>query len=171
MKLCKKVFLRIFIISISILFLIGCDQTTKRVANTELKNQARQEIAGIITLQYVEMLSLGEDLPSEIKFFIFILTVSVFLVFLFIYIIKNEKESLFKLLALIFIFSGGIGNLIDRISNDGKVIDFIRLKLPIIEYGIFNIADFYISLGFIILLIGLLSRTKLLISQKSNLFR
>ena len=116
-------------------------------------------------------MSLGEDLPSEIKFFIFILTVSVFLVFLFIYIIKNEKESLFKLLALIFIFSGGMGNLIDRISNDGKVIDFIRLKLPIIEYGIFNIADFYISLGFIILLIGLLSRTKLLISQKSNLFR
>ena len=168
MKLFKKFFLRILLISISVLFLIGCDQTTKQVAHRELKNKENQEIAGIINLQYIEndggMLSIGKDFPKEIKFVIFILIVSVFLVVLFIYIIKNEQETLFKLLALIFIFSGGIGNLIDRISNNGKVIDFIRLKLPLIENGIFNIADFYVTVGFILLLISILKRNKITVS-------
>lgn len=168
MKVFKKVFLRILLVSISVLFLIGCDQTTKQVAHTELKNKASQEIAGIINLQYIEndggMLSIGKDFPQEIKFVIFILIVSVFLVILFIYIIKNEQETLFKLLALIFIFSGGIGNLIDRISNNGKVIDFIRLNLPLIENGIFNVADFYVTIGFIFLLISILKKNKITIS-------
>ena len=127
MKLFKKFFLRILLISISVLFLIGCDQTTKQVAHRELKNKANQEIAGIINFQYIEndggMLSIGKDFPKEIKFVIFILIVSVFL-----------------------------------------VIDFIRLKLPLIENGIFNIADFYVTIGFILLLISILKRIKIIIS-------
>jgi signal peptidase II len=166
----KKVFLRILLVSISVLFLIGCDQTTKRVAHRELKNKANQEIAGIINLQFIEndggMLSIGKDFPKEIKFVIFILIVSIFLVVLFLYIIKNEQETLLKLLALIFIFSGGIGNLIDRISNNGKVIDFIRLKLPLIESGIFNVADFYVTTGFLILLLSLFMKKKFIIRKK-----
>jgi signal peptidase II len=172
MKLFKKYLLRLFIISVSILFLVGCDQTTKKIADTELKNQAKTEIAGIITLQYVEndggMLSLGNKLPQEIKFTIFILVVSLFLIFLFFYIIKAKQESLLKLLAFIFILSGGLGNLIDRVTNSGKVVDFIRVKLPLIESGIFNIADFYVTIGFIMLLLCLFMKRKDLTQEKEN---
>lgn len=166
MKLIKKHFTRLFIISVSVLFLVACDQTTKQIANSELKNSANTQIAGIIHLQYIEndggMLSLGSNLPQEIKFTVFIFIVSVFLSLLFIYLVKNKPETTFKLLALIFILSGGLGNLIDRISNNGKVIDFIRLKLPLFEYGVFNIADFYITIGFIFLLIGTMKKSNII---------
>jgi signal peptidase II len=154
------------------LFLVGCDQTTKQIAQKELKNNPATEIACIINLQYVEndggMLSLGSKLPYEIKFAIFVIVVSLFLFLLFLYIIKNRHETLLKVLALIFILSGGLGNLIDRISNNGKVIDFIRLRLPLIESGIFNIADFYVTIGFVILLLSLFIKQKDLIQEKAN---
>ena len=155
-------------INVTILFLVGCDQATKQAAHTELKNKANTEIAGIINFQYVEndggMLSLGKDFPQEVKFAIFILIVSVFLLILFFYIVKQDHEEIIKQFALLLILSGGLGNLIDRILNDGKVIDFIRLRIPLIEYGIFNVADFYVTMGFILLLISILKRNKIIIS-------
>ncbi|MBK7632534.1 MAG: signal peptidase II [Ignavibacteriales bacterium] len=64
--------------------MVGCDQATKKIAHTELRNKANTEIAGIINLQYAEndggMLSLGSDLSQSLKFTIFILVVSLFLV-------------------------------------------------------------------------------------------
>lgn len=166
MKLFKKNFLRLVILAASVLLLVGCDQTTKKVAQSVLKDKAKTKIAGIIHLQYIEndggMLSFGSNLPQEIKFTVFILIVSVFLSLLFIYIIKNKPETTYKLLALVFILSGGIGNLIDRISNNGKVIDFISLKLPLFEYGVFNIADFYVTIGFIFLLIGTMKKSNII---------
>ena len=172
MNLFKRYFLRFFIVSISVLFLVGCDQATKKVAHLELKDKVKTEIAGIINLQYVEnnggMLSFGSKLPGEVKFIVFILIVSVFLIILFFYILRNQQELFLKQSALILILSGGLGNLIDRISNDGKVIDFIRLRLPLIESGIFNIADFYVTTGFVILLLSLFMKQKFLIQEKEN---
>ena len=76
-NLFRNYFIRASIISLSILFLVGCDQTTKKVAQSELKDKAKTEIAGIINLQYIEndggMLSLGSKLPQEIKFAILLL--------------------------------------------------------------------------------------------------
>ena len=172
MKFFKKNFLRLVILAASVLLLVGCDQTTKKVAQSVLKDKAKTEIAGIIHLQYIEndggMLSLGSNLPQEIKFTVFILIVSVFLSLLFIYIIKNEQETTLKLLALIFILSGGLGNLIDRISNNGKVIDFIRLKLPLFEYGVFNIADFYVTIGFVMILLTVFIKPKVSVQEKTD---
>lgn len=54
MNLFKRYFLRFIIVSISVLFLVGCDQASKKVAQLELKDKAKTEIAGIINLQYVE---------------------------------------------------------------------------------------------------------------------
>jgi signal peptidase II len=170
MKLFKKYLLRLFIISVSILFLVACDQTTKQIANSELKNSANTQIAGIIHLQYIEndggMLSLGSDLPQEIKFAIFILLVGVFLIILLVYLVKQDQLFFLKQFALILILSGGLGNLIDRISNSGKVIDFIRLELPGISTGIFNIADFYVTIGFVMLLLSLFIKQKDLTQKK-----
>lgn len=67
---------------------------------------------------------------------------------------------------MILILSGGLGNLIDRVFNEGNVIDFIRVRLPLIENGIFNIADFYVTVGFIILLLSLLTKQKVIRQEK-----
>ena len=39
------------------------------------------------------------------------------------------------------ILSGGIGNLIDRVVNNGLVIDFINPGVGSVRTGIFNVAD------------------------------
>jgi signal peptidase II len=162
MKLIKKYGSRFLIVFIAVIFLVGCDQTTKQAANIHLKDKAHQNIAGIVNLQYIEndggMLSLGSKLPESVKFIIFILIVSVFLLILLFYIIKNQQLLFLKQIALVLIFSGGAGNLIDRIFNNGNVIDFIRIKLPLIESGVFNIADFYVTIGVLALMLVSLRR-------------
>jgi signal peptidase II len=171
-NLFRKFFFRFLIISISILFLVGCDQTTKKVAQSELKDKAKTEIAGIINLQYIEndggMLSLGSKLPQEIKFAIFIIIVSVFLIILFFYIVKNQGDLFLKQSALVLILSGGLGNLIDRVFNNGNVVDFIRIRLPLIESGIFNIADFYVTLGFVMILLSMILKPNVLMTEKTD---
>lgn len=172
MKLVKKFAIKIILVITTVLILVGCDQATKQAAYKQLKDNPNKEIAGIVHFQYVEndggMLSLGSKLPSTVKFLIFNIIVSLFLAVLFFYIIKNQQDVFLKQLALILILSGGVGNLIDRIFNNGNVIDFIRLKLPLIEYGVFNIADFYVTVGFVLILLSLLVKQKNLNQEKAN---
>ena len=108
-NLFRKYFFRFLIISISILFLVGCDQTTKKVPQSELKDKAKTEIAGIINLQYIEndggMLSLGSKLPQEIKFAIFIIVVSVFLIILFFFLNSKFYSDSRLFLILYFVCS------------------------------------------------------------------
>jgi signal peptidase II len=66
--------------------------------------------------------------------------------------IKNSGELL-KKLALTLIASGTLGNLIDRIHT-GAVIDFITLAYRQVHWPtIFNVADMFITLGAILLII------------------
>ena len=55
---------------------------------------------------------------------------------------KNHLETL----ALMLIFSGALGNIIDRIDH-GYVIDFISLHYDNWYFPTFNIADSIITLG------------------------
>lgn len=71
----------------------------------------------------------------------------IFLIFYFLY----GKHVGLDTLYLIFILFGAISNLIDRIWW-GCVIDFINLGF----WPIFNLADFFISLGAIMLIIAYL---------------
>ena len=57
--------------------------------------------------------------------------------------------------ALVFILSGAISNMIDRVSR-GCVIDFIDLKI----WPVFNLADIYITIGVIILLANLIKKSR-----------
>jgi signal peptidase II len=50
-------------------------------------------------------------------------------------------------IALVFILAGGTGNLIDRIFNEGRVIDFMNMGIGSIRTGIFNMADIAIAIG------------------------
>ena len=49
------------------------------------------------------------------------------------------------ILAFSLVIGGGVGNLIDRIFNDGRVVDFIDVR--IINFAIFNFADICAVLG------------------------
>ena len=68
-----------------------------------------------------------------------------------IMILLRYNEGFWGTLGLAAVLGGTIGNLIDRIFNDGKVVDMFRTLF--IDFPIFNIADIFITLGFITFLI------------------
>lgn len=74
--------------------------------------------------------------------------------------IKNWIEHPIGLVALSLVFGGAVGNLVDRLTPSGEVVDMFRFEF--INFPIFNVADIFISIGgvcFVIYLI-IFSRKK-----------
>lgn len=58
------------------------------------------------------------------------------------------------------VLSGGLGNLLGRIMNGGRVIDFMNLGIGSLRTGIFNVADVYITVGVVVLVFQALQRPR-----------
>lgn len=82
---------------------------------------------------------------------------TVMILTLIINFVKNQLDRIDKktAISLSLILGGGISNLIDRIINGG-IIDFIKIK----NFPIFNIADCYITIGWILLVIFIIKFSK-----------
>ena len=79
------------------------------------------------------------------------LTIIIFIVifFIFIMLIKNKG---FKRYALLMIFGGAIGNLFDRIFFKA-VPDFIDFHIGQFHWFVFNLADIFITIGVIFMIL------------------
>ena len=83
------------------------------------------------------------------------LTIFVLIVILNFIINQIERIDKRTIIALSLVISGGIGNLIDRFLR-GSVVDFIKIyKIPN-----FNFADFFVVVGWILLIIFLIDYTR-----------
>tara|TARA_B100000686_G_C16554323_1_gene844294 strand:- start:215 stop:706 length:492 start_codon:yes stop_codon:yes gene_type:complete len=72
---------------------------------------------------------------------------------LLIYLVfRGQELRLIQSLALIFIFSGAVGNMIDRLRL-GFVIDFVHFQIGRFDFPVFNFADSCIVIGTILLLL------------------
>ena len=89
---------------------------------------------------------------------IFLSFISIFFSIILIYIILRKNTSnLLDRYSYSFILGGTLGNGLDRIIK-GFVVDFI--KLNIINFPVFNIADISINIGFILLLYSIFKNKK-----------
>jgi signal peptidase II len=66
------------------------------------------------------------------------------------YFPQVEKKDWTLRLAMSMQLAGASGNLIDRLTQDGKVTDFISVG----TFPVFNVADASISIGTVVLLLG-----------------
>ncbi len=133
---------------------VGCDQLTKNIARQSLAHSAPLAyLHNTFRLQYVEnpgaFLSLGAGSSEHARFWIFTLITGIFLAGMLIYLLAATKSSTVKTVALSLVVGGGIGNLIDRVFNGGRVIDFMNMGIGPLRTGIFNVADLAISFGII----------------------
>ena len=97
-------------------------------------------------------LSLGRNWPILLKYVLLLVIPILICVYVFIYCLIKEKDKL-RIVLLITIIAGGIGNLFDRIFNDFTVIDFMNFGIGKIRTGILNIADLSVTFGVIVLII------------------
>lgn len=79
------------------------------------------------------------------------------LAFLHYYVLTEEKMTKWRTFALGIIIGGIIGNLVDRLLY-GAVVDYLSFDLFGYGFPVFNMADIGITIGFIILAIGILRR-------------
>ena len=69
------------------------------------------------------------------------------------YLSKHIKGSIWLLSSLSLIIAGGIGNFIDRMRQ-GYVVDMFQLDF--INFAIFNVADSYLTIGVMVLVVMML---------------
>lgn len=139
--------------------LVGIDRLTKFlvVSNIELSDTVH-----LIKIGNVEVLNLYYCLNSGAAFsslsgktvFLIVITSAVILWLLFLMITKRVHRKVY-LASISLILGGGIGNLIDRIFNEGRVVDFIDVR--IINFPVFNFADICAVCGAGLLLITVIS--------------
>lgn len=136
-----------FLLSI---ILILADFFTKRAAIKFLKDGADVEIInGILRFNYVENTGAAFGILKDMRWF-FILVTIVLLLILIHWFEKSFFKNEFMRTGMILVISGAIGNLIDRLLF-GYVVDFIDFYF--IKFPVFNVADCFICIGAVMLMI------------------
>ncbi len=143
---------RLVLVILVLFFCTGFDQVTKDIAQEKLASAPPISLLNdTIRIQYIEnsgaILGLGSSLPSEIRFMLFVVFNGLIAITTLIFALKAHDLRLMQLVGLLLIASGGMGNLIDRLFNNGAAIDFMNLGIGSFRTGIFNIADVFIIAG------------------------
>lgn len=150
----KKILAGIFDL-ILLSLLIGLDQLTKMIAVSRLKNQSPFVlIQDVLQFRYLENRGAAFGMLQNQKWFFLVIGI-VFLIIITVALIRipvNRKYCILRV-CLIFIAAGAVGNMIDRVLYE-YVIDFIYFEY--INFPIFNVADCYVSVSTVLLIILIL---------------
>jgi signal peptidase II len=138
---------------------VGCDQTSKHFARTELSRFDSVALpGGFGELRLAEnpgaFLSLGDSLPRSVRLLCFTLGVGAGLLALLVQLLASTKLRWMPFVAQATVIAGGASNLIDRITRQGLVTDFITIRVGPFQTGVFNVADTLIMLGVGLLLLA-----------------
>lgn len=131
-------------IIVSALFLLA-DRFTKYIVDTNMAlHESIPFIPGFMDFTYIHNTGgawgvLSGKTPILVVFTAFVMVGCI------IFLIKYGRKNPLLFWAVCLIISGGIGNMIDRIFNEGRVIDFLRTLF--IDFPIFNVADCAVVIG------------------------
>ena len=136
-----------------IALLIVLDQLVKSyvVQNIAL-GEIKSWIPNLVSLTYLQNRGAAFSILQDQQLLFAVITLVVVVGAIW-YLHKHMEDSFWMVLGLTLIIAGGLGNFIDRISQ-GFVVDMFHLDF--INFAIFNVADSYLTVGVIILLIAML---------------
>jgi signal peptidase II len=146
---------RILLLFALVVATVGCDHITKRMAMTSLPGASDRSFLGdTVRLQYAEntggFLSIGSDLAPSVRTAIFVIATG-FILFALPIIAMKHPGSNWHIVAISLAISGGVSNLIDRVTR-GAVVDFVTIGVGPLRTGVFNVADVAIFAGIAMLL-------------------
>lgn len=147
MKIKKQ---HLFLSLFALCSLVLADQYTKQLAVSHLKGQEPFVIISrVLEFSYLENTGAAFSSFSGRQTLLIGLTTLVIALLVWKYLtLPGEKRFVPMRLCILFIISGAVGNLIDRVSRN-YVVDFIYF-VPI-DFPKFNVADIYITVGVAVL--------------------
>ena len=140
-------------VPIVIVALIALDQWVKFeiVKNIQL-GEVKPFIPQILSLTYLRNTGAAFSILENQQWLFAVITLVVIGAAIW-YLSKHIKGSVWLLSALSLIIAGGIGNFIDRMRQ-GFVVDMFQLDF--INFAIFNVADSYLTIGVMVLVVMML---------------
>lgn len=150
-----------FINFILVLTIFGLDRITKNFVISQSKINLSNDLFLSnylnISLMWNEGIAFGLFAFDESFFYNFItILIIIVIIIVFFMILKNEG---YKKYSLILILGGALGNLYDRILFSA-VPDFIDFHIGDFHWFVFNVADIFISIGVIIMILSEFMVTK-----------
>src|SRR3982074_1712497 len=144
---------------------VGCDQTTKSIAQSYLpRSEVWSFLEDTVRLQLAynngAFLSLGSSLPEFWQHALFSVCAGALLLGMFGYALFAKRIPPIGVFAIALFVAGGVSNLADRLAYGGYVIDFINLGIGPLRTGIFNVADIFITAGALVLFAHEFHRTR-----------
>ena len=148
----KKRYIVDIILLIAAGVLVWLDQFTKAMAVRHLADSPFVVWEGVFKLVSHTNSGAVWGILSGKTLFLAIFTIIVLGLMLFVFFKTDWQYKRLRALKLILMFvaAGAVGNLIDRIRL-GYVIDFLYFEL--IDFPVFNVADCYITVSMIVLLL------------------
>lgn len=138
---------------IIVLMIVLIDQVSKYIISSKMVLGSNIEvIPNFFSLYYTHNNGAAFSILQGHIFLFYI--VSVIGLGILLYIYKQATGNVTRI-AVAFVIGGLIGNLIDRIIYQ-KVIDFLSFTFASYDFAIFNLADTFITVGVIILLVDVL---------------
>ncbi len=158
-------------LALLLIALIAVDQITKyHFSHTLQMYEVQPVINGFFYFSYTINTGAAWSFLSDVwwaQTFFKILTAIVLVLFVVMYIYSLKKGYKWLKVCLIFLTSGTLGNFIDRLSLNG-VIDFIGFTFGEYNFPIFNLADTFLVVGVIMLLVQFLFLDKNAVFKRKN---
>ena len=147
---------KIFILLVTLISCVGCDQASKGLARLWLKGAPPLSLfANAFRFEYAEnpgaFLGMGAGLPDWQRWALLTVASSAILVILTVFVCMRKDLKTLDIFGYAMILSGGISNMIDRIVA-GVVVDFMNMGIGNLRTGIFNVADMAIMAGLFVVI-------------------
>ncbi|HEV7507919.1 MAG TPA: signal peptidase II [Thermoanaerobaculia bacterium] len=157
--------IRLFLSALVVIAFVGCDQATKALARETLASSPPVSLlGGAVLFQYAEnpgaFLSLGAGLSPQWRFVLGVVVSGAALAALAVFILRSTSLAAMQRIGLGLVVAGGLGNLVDRLANDGRVVDFVSVGIGSLRTGIFNVADMAITAGVLAAMVAGFRREK-----------
>lgn len=157
-------FYRLVLILVVVGCCVGVDQAVKGIARYSLASAGPCSVlGGLVIFEYAEnpgaFMSLGAQWSAQVRTLTWVGIVGVMMVIGLFYLVRSNDFDLPQTVAMACVIGGGIGNLIDRLFNDGRVIDYMSLGIGRLRTGILNLADLFVTIG-VVVLIWLVARSR-----------
>ena len=157
----RNKYLFLFIISSALIII---DQYTKFMVSLHIPlNYSVNVVAGFFNLTHIRNSGVAfgnfSEQNSELKPYLLIFVSIIAIIAILVIFHQTEREKKLVQTGLVLVFSGAIGNLIDRVLHK-EVIDFIDIFFENQHWPAFNIADACITIGVMLLAADMLVNSK-----------